>query len=85
MCMCNYCTYIASTDFDPGPFNITIQEGSTEVTFNFPIINDKIYENDESFQLYITNTGFPDDFSVKTPDFVTIEILEDDCKYFNLL
>ena len=49
---------IEGDDYEPGPFRVTIPAGEISVPFNISIIDDNVFEGDESFNLII-NSSYP--------------------------
>ena len=47
---------IGGSDYDAGPYNITIPAGKIRVLFNITIMNDNTHEEIEWFELYIPTT-----------------------------
>ena len=43
-------------DYDSGPYNVTFPAGVTSVSFNVPIIDDDVLEENENFKLVIGNS-----------------------------
>ena len=52
----NYYMYIigGGIDYDSGPYNVTFPPGNTVVTFDIPVIYDKIKEDNENFTLSVS-------------------------------
>ena len=52
---------VGGSDYDAGPYNITIPAGKIHVPFNITIMNDNMHEEIEWFELYIPTTqNLPD-------------------------
>ena len=47
---------IEDEDYVPGPYNLTFPAGVTNVPLFVQIINDDIQEDNEDFELFITDT-----------------------------
>ena len=47
---------VGGSDYDAGPYNITIPAGKIHVLFNVTIMNDNMHEEIEWFELYIPTT-----------------------------
>ena len=47
-------------DYDPEPYNATFPAGVVRVKFNFSIIDDNMFERDETFDLIINHPTLPD-------------------------
>ena len=58
-----------------------IPAGERNNSFEISIIDDKILENDESFDLNINTNTLPDGIIVGSPDTATVIITNDDSKY----
>ena len=60
MIMCtdnaNLLMCVGGSDYDAGPYNITIPAGKIHVLFNITITNDNMHEEIEWFELYILTT-----------------------------
>ena len=67
-------------DYKPGPFNVTIPAGEISVSFNISIINDYIFERNESFSLTIDSSSLPDKFLLQPDCEVIVTIVDDDGK-----
>lgn len=48
-----YVLYTGDNDYESGPFNIIIPGGEISVSFNISVINDNIFETNESFNITI--------------------------------
>lgn len=46
-------TYVGGSDYDPGPYNLTIPAGNTSLLFTIPLAIDNIVELVEEFELRI--------------------------------
>ena len=79
-------SHLAATECDdyiPGPYNVIFPAGVTSVSFNVPIIDDGILENDEQIFLKIDSSSLPScglTVTVVDPSQATLTILNDDCK-----
>ena len=51
--------YTGGIDYDPGPYNITIPGGVTNLLFNVPLAIDDIVELEEEFELTIDGASLP--------------------------
>ena len=65
-------------DYELGPFNVTIPAGVISVPFNIPIIDDNIFEANESFTLTIDSSSLPSRVSVQPDCVLIITIVDDD-------
>ena len=57
-----------------------IPAGQTNATFDVPIIDDMILENNEDFMLIIDETTLPDDVTRGDPGEATVNIVDNDRK-----
>jgi len=76
------CNLADGSDYIPGPYNVIIPAGHTSVSFDVPIIDDIILEDDENFNLGIICKSLPNFFSRGNPSVATIIIMNDDGKQF---
>ena len=58
-----------------------IPAGERNSSFEISIIDDKILENDESFDLNINTNTLSDGITLGSPDTATVIITNDDSKY----
>ena len=80
-CVYNYINPVDNADFDEnGPFYPIIKAGTKLVNFTIPIVNDDLEEGDEIFTLNISPDELPDEVMLHSPSFMTVAILDDDCK-----
>ena len=56
----------------------------TEASFTVTIMDDKILESNETFQLSINTSSLPNRVTVDNPNEVTMTIVDDDCKVITL-
>ena len=70
-------------DYDSGPYTVTFPAGQTRASFDVPINDDNILEDDESFHLSIVNitTLFISRISASGRTQTTIIIMDNDSKY----
>ena len=73
--------YIGGDDYIVGPYFVTIHAGETNGSFEIFIIDDKMLESDESFDLNIDINTLPDDVTLGSSGSVTVIIINDDSKY----
>ena len=67
-------------DYMSGPYTVVLLTNMTYVTFNISIIDDVVFEPNETFNLTITDTGLPNGVMVGYPGQATVTIVVDDCK-----
>ena len=66
-------------DYKNGPFNVTIPAGNISVPFNISIIiDDNVFETNESFTLTIDSSSLPSRVSVQLDCVLMITIVDDD-------
>ena len=72
----------APSDYQPGPYSVTLPAGTTTAAVNITIESDNVFEGTENFTATIstTNTGFPS-VTAGDDDTATINIQEDACAY----
>ena len=68
-------------DYDSGPYTVTFPAGETIVSFDVPINNDNIFENDEDFTLTIDSSSLPTGTTVGHPSTSTVFIVNEDSKF----
>ena len=67
-------------DYTSGPYPVTFPAGMTNYTFNIPIRNDNMVENNETFTLAIDSSSLPTGVMVGSPRQATVTIINDDGK-----
>ena len=67
-------------DYDSGPYSVTFVTEETSASFDVPITDDDILENDENFKLSINSTSLPKDVTVGDPSDISVTILDNDGK-----
>ena len=67
-------------DYEPGPFSAIIPSGEINVPFNIPIIDDNIFEGNESFSLYINLFSSPSTVLLQPDCMLMITIVDNDGK-----
>ena len=67
-------------DYIPGPYNITIPAGHTNVSFNISIIDNDVVEHDKIFHLAIAPKSLPYLLSRGNPGVAIVSIVNDDSK-----
>ena len=67
-------------DYDSGPYTVTIPAGDIRMSFNVPINDDDILEDDEDFTLTIMRGTLPVGVTRGNPGSATVNILDNDRK-----
>jgi len=67
-------------DYNSGPYPVTFPAGVTSVTFDVPITDDSILEDNENFMLTIDQSSLPTNVNRGDPGGATVTIVNDDCK-----
>ena len=70
-------------DYDSGPYSVTFTAGQTSVSFDVPINNDNILENEEDFTLTIIASSLPSVVTRGDPFRATITIVDNDRECLN--
>ena len=65
-------------DYDSGPYTVTFTAGVTSASFDVPINDDDICENDEDFTLTILRGTLPDGITCDGGRGI-VTIVDDDC------
>ena len=65
-------------DYEPGPFNVTIPAGDISVPFNISIIDDNIFEANETFSLSIDSFSLSKRVLVQSDCILMITIVDND-------
>jgi len=73
----SYNNVTGGVDYAPGPYDVTISAGDTDVTLEMQIYNDKTLEPDETFNLSIDPTA---QGTVGKIEMATVTIVDDDCE-----
>ena len=68
-------------DYTSGPYSVTFPAGVMSVSFNIPINDDNIFEENENFTLTI-NSSLPTGVMVGNPGQATMTIVDNDCKFW---
>ena len=76
--------HAGGTDYDSGPYSVTIKEGDTHAEFCIDIHNDTDLNMDRTFTISINESKLHTDIVVKEPFSATVTILDDECKYLVL-
>ena len=69
-------------DYETGPFNVTIPAGEISVSFNVSLINDNVFEANESFILTIDSSSLPSGVLVQPDCMTVVTIVDDDGELF---
>ena len=72
------CVITGGDDYEPGPFSVIIPAGEISVTFNISIIDDNIFEANESFTLTIDSSSLPSRVLVQPDCVLMVTIVDDD-------
>ena len=74
----DHSTITGGEDYEPGPFNITIPAGNISTSFNVSIMNDNIFETDESFNVLINSSYFPSGVLLQSDCILRVTIVNDE-------
>ena len=66
-------------DYDSGPYTVSFPAGMTSISFDVPITDDNILENNEQFHLIFSNT-LPDHVTIGNPSQTIVTITDNDSK-----
>ena len=69
-------------DYDSGPYTVTFTAGMTMASFNVPVNDDDIMENDEDFTLTIRSGTLPNRVTRLSTGQSTVTIVDDDSESF---
>ena len=67
-------------DYEPGPYTVIFPAGINRALFNVSIINDDIYEINETFDLVVNISSLPPSVTVGDINQARIIIIDDDGK-----
>ena len=81
VCIVNSNDFTGVDDYTVGPYSVIIPAGETYGSFEISIIDDKMFESDESFDLNIDINTLPDNVTLGSPGNATVTITDDDSKY----
>ena len=73
---------IDGTDYEKGPYCVTIPKGTTSADYCINITNDEVLEHDEVFIIHINKTALHPDVVLVEPDEATVTIMDDECKQY---
>ena len=76
-----YILYVGE-DYESGPYNVIIPAEMTSVLFNITIINDDVYEGNETFNLVVNVSSLSSNFTVGEISQATVTIMNDDGKHY---
>jgi len=65
-------------DYNSGPYSVTFTAGQTSVSFDVPINDEDIFEDDENFSLTINPSSLPPSCSLGDPSSATVTIVNDE-------
>ena len=72
--------HIGGSDYDPGPYNLTIPAGNTNLQFTVPLAIDNIVELDEEFELRIDRVSLA---VLISADPTRVVIVDNDSKFYH--
>ena len=64
-------------DYTSGPYTVTFPAGQTTATFDVPINDDNILEDNENFILTIDPSSLPSNVTIGDPGQATVTIVDD--------
>ena len=74
--------YFTGQDYESGTYTVEFPAGKTTMQFNVSIINDDMYEVNETFELAINQFLLSLDVSATNPDQARVIIINDDSKWY---
>ena len=76
------CMFIAgSSDYTPGPFDVTFPAGMTTASFSVPIADDNLFEGSEVFTVTIVSSTLPSQVVEGADCVAVVTIVDDDSKF----
>ena len=72
--------FVGGSDYEYGPYTVTIPAGEIDVLFDFPTIDDNLLEGNEHFNLFINPRFLPDRVTRGDPGRITVTIVDDEGK-----
>ena len=72
--------FAGGSDYEAGPYNVTIPKGEMSAELCINITNDEVLEDDEVFIIRINKAA---DLVLMKPVETTVTILDDECKHKN--
>ena len=71
-------------DYRSGPYKVKFTAGKTHASINVSLTDDNIFESNENFMITIDPSSLPSNVTVGDPRQVTVTIVDNDGKYFNV-
>ena len=71
-------------DYISGPYTVTFTAGTIHASFNVSITDDNVFERNENFLLTIHPSSLPSNVTVGDPGQVTVTIVDNDGKKFDV-
>ena len=78
--LCIY-TYVGGSDYDPGPYNLTIPAGNKSLLFTVPLAIDNVVELEEEFELRIDRVSLAVLIGANP---TRVVIVDNDSKLYNI-
>ena len=75
-----YCVTGGGVDYASGPYTVIIPAGQISVSFDVPIVDDKILDGNKNFNLTINASSLPSRVTVTNPHQATVTIVDNDGK-----
>ena len=69
---------IGNEDYKHGPFNVTIPTGETSVLLNISIIDDNVFEGNESFSITIDSFSLPSRVLLQPDCMLMVMVVDND-------
>ena len=73
--------FAGGTDYEAGPYHVTIPKGEMSAEFCIAIINDTSLDGDEAFIIGFNKNALNPDVILTKPYQSTVTILDDECKH----
>ena len=74
--------FAGGTDYEKGPYYVTIYKGGMSADYCINITNDEYLEDDEAFVIVVNETALQPDVVLMQPDNATVTIMDDECKQY---
>ena len=74
--------YTGGIDYDPGPYNVTIPVGITNLSFTVPLAIDDTVELDEELELTIDEASLP--YMVTATESTRVIIVDNDSEFIGI-